>query len=144
MTKKRNLSIKTATQLAIFLDNRPGTLAGACDALAAAKININALATEGGGFGAQGDEMLVRMIANDPGKAAAALGEVGAVAVQSEVLMIEGANKPGMLAKIADRLAKAEINIESIYVSASSDAEKCVVILRPSNVDQATRALGEL
>ena len=107
--KKKTVSIKTGTQLAIFLDNRPGTLAAACDALATAKINIDALATEGGGFGPEGYDMLVRMVADDPTKAAMALGEVGAVAVPTDVLLIESANEPGILAKIAGRLAKAEI-----------------------------------
>jgi hypothetical protein len=141
---KPSLSIRLASQLAIFLDDRPGTLAAACDTLAKAQINIEALATEGGGFGARQGEMLVRMVVNNPAKAMAALSEIGAVAVQTDVLMIEGGNQPGMLAKIAERLAKSEINIESVYVSASSNAERGVIILRPSDVQKATQALGEL
>ena len=42
---KPTLSIESATQLAVFLANRPGALARVCDALAEAKINIHALAT---------------------------------------------------------------------------------------------------
>jgi hypothetical protein len=38
------LSVETATQLAVFLANRPGALARVCDALANAGINIHALA----------------------------------------------------------------------------------------------------
>lgn len=137
-------SIKVVTQLAIFMENRPGSLGRACDAIAKAQINIEALATEGGGFGSRGGEILVRMVVSDPTKAAEVLGGVGAVAVQADVLWIEGGNQPGMLAKIADRLAKADVNIESVYVSASSDAAKCLVIMRPSDVDKAQRALVDL
>lgn len=136
------LSINTATQLAIYIGNRPGTLAAACDALAGAGINIEALATEGSS-GPESDE-LVRMVVDDPNKAVAVLEEVGAMAIQTDVLVIEGSNKPGLVARIADRLAKADINIESIYLSASSGAERCVVILRPSNVEQAMRTLSDL
>jgi hypothetical protein len=39
------LSVETATQLAVFLANRPGALARVCEALANAGINIYALAT---------------------------------------------------------------------------------------------------
>lgn len=141
---KRKLSIKTTTQLAIFLANTPGSLARACEALAKAKINIDALATEGGSFGPQGSEALVRMVVSEPEKAVAVLGEVGADAIQTEVLTIEGANQPGMVAAVADRLARAEINIESAYLSSSSNLEKCVLILRPSDVEQALRVLGDL
>jgi hypothetical protein len=136
-------SIKTSIQLAIFIANRPGTLAHACEALAKADINIEALATEGT-FGTQNGEMLVRMVVNDPAKAVSVLGEVGATVIQTDVLLIEGKSQPGFLAKIAERLGQSEINIESVYVSAGTDLEKCLVILRPSNVESAMRVLQEL
>jgi len=139
-----NFSIKAATQLAIFMTNRPGSLAAACRALAEAGVNIEALATEGDVFGSQGGEILVRMVVSDPSKAVTVLAEEGAVAVKADVLLIEGGNEPGMLAGIADRLATAEVNIESIYLSASADARRCMVILRPSDVEKAHRLLRDL
>ena len=137
-------SVKTATQLAIFMANRPGSLAQACAALADAGINIDALATEGDIFGSQGGEMVVRMVVSDPGKAATVLAEEGAVAVKTDVLLIEGGNKPGMLATITERLATGDVNIESVYLSAGADATRCVVILRPSDVEKAQRLLRDL
>jgi hypothetical protein len=138
------LSIKIATQLAIFMTNRPGSLAAACRALADADVDINALATEGDVFGSQGNEILVRMVVNDPAKAVSVLAEEGAVAVKTDVLLIEGGSKRGMLGVIADRLATAEVNIESVYLSSSGNGSKCVVILRPSDVEKAQRVLRDL
>jgi hypothetical protein len=138
-----SFSVKIATQLAIFMTNRPGSLAAACRALADADVSINALATEGDVFGSQGSEILVRMVVNEPGKAASVLAEEGAVAVKTDVLFIEGGSKPGMLGTIADRLATADVNIESVYLSSSSDLGRCVVILRPSDVDKAQRVLRD-
>lgn len=126
------------------MTNRPGSLAAACRALAEAGVNIEALATEGDVFGSQGGEILVRMVVSDPSKAVTVLAEEGAVAVKADVLLIEGGNEPGMLAGIADRLATAEVNIESIYLSASADARRCMVILRPSDVEKAHRLLRDL
>jgi hypothetical protein len=40
---KKILSLEKATQLAIFLENRPGALVRVCEALAKAGINIQAL-----------------------------------------------------------------------------------------------------
>jgi hypothetical protein len=40
-----NVSVETVTQLSVFLGNRPGALARVCTELAAAQINIHALAT---------------------------------------------------------------------------------------------------
>src|SRR2546422_11623235 len=97
------LSMESATQLAIFLTNRPGALARVCDALAEAGINIHALSISD-----TVDHSVVRMIVSDPTKALMLLGERGVLALENDVLMIDTANEPGVLAKIADRLVKSE------------------------------------
>ena len=79
-----SLSIETATQLAVFLANRPGALARVCEAMAKAEINIHALATSD-----TVDHAVVRMVVSDPTKALMLLGEAGTLALETEVLMIE-------------------------------------------------------
>ena len=44
------------------------------------------------------------------------LGEAGVLALETDVLTIETANEPGVLAKIAERLAEAEVNIYCTYL----------------------------
>ncbi len=139
MSSNSKLSIESATQLAVFLANRPGALARVCAALAQAGINIHALATSD-----TIDHSVVRMVVSDPTKALMLLGETGTLALESEVLMIEGANEPGMLGKIAQRLTDTNVNIEYAYLAASPGAERGLAILRPSDVEQARRALEEL
>src|SRR5262249_13858031 len=94
-------------QLAIFLDNRPGTLARVADALTEAKINIYAISTSD-----TVDHSVVRLIVSDYRKALHAFEERGTLVVEDDVLMIEGDNRPGSLARIAHKLADAKINIE--------------------------------
>jgi hypothetical protein len=138
-------SVKIERQLAVFLDDRPGTLARVCDALARGDINISALASEGGAFAGSGkSQQLIRMVVSDTEKAMSILNEMNAVAVENEVLMVEGSCEPGTLARVAERLARAEINIESVYVSSISGADSCCIIVRPSNVENANRVLREL
>src|SRR5215469_3385970 len=134
-----SLSIETASQLAVFLANRPGALARVCEALAKAEINIHALATSD-----TVDHTVVRMVVSDPTKALMLLGEAGVLALETEVLTIETANQSGILAKIAERLADAKVNIEYTYLAAGREAEKGLIILRPSNVEQARRVLEQL
>ena len=136
---KPNLSIETATQLAVFLANRPGALARVCDALAKANINIRALATSD-----TIDHSVVRMVVSDPTKALMLLGEAGVLALESDVFMIETENQPGVLAKIAERLAKAEVNIEYAYLAGSSSAPKGLIVLRLSDVEKGQAALRNL
>ena len=58
--------------------------------------------------------------------------------------MIESDNEPGMLAKIADRLAAASVNIEYADLATSVRASKGLIILRPPTVEQALGALQGL
>jgi hypothetical protein len=139
MNPSPKLSIETATQLAVFLANRPGTLARVCEALAHAEINIHALATSD-----TVDHTVVRMVVSDPTKALMLLGEAGVLALETEVLSIETASQPGVLAKIAERLAEAEVNIEYAYLAGGRAAEKGLIILRPSDVEKARRVLHDL
>ena len=139
MSPDHKLSIESATQLAVFLANRPGALARVCEALAKAEINIHALATSD-----TVDHSVVRMVVSDPTKALMLLGEAGVLALESDVLMIETDNKPGVLGKIAERLAEAEVNIEYAYLAGSPKAAKGLIILRPSDVEKAQNVLRDL
>jgi len=129
--------VQIAKQLALFLENKPGTLARVCDAMRDAKINIYAFTTSD-----TVDHSVVRMIVNDTRKALLLFEEHGALVVENEVLMIEGDNKPGSLAKIAHKLAAAKINIEYAYCATPPDAKKGLLILRPSDCKRALKVLN--
>lgn len=131
--------METATQLAVFLSNRPGALARVCDALAEAGINIHALSISD-----TVDHAVVRMVVSDPTRALMLLGERGVLALENDVLLIDTANQPGALAKIADRLAQAEINIEYAYMATSEKSPQGLIVLRPSDVEKAGKALRDL
>ena len=129
--------MQITNQLALFLDNRPGTLARVCDALSAAKVHIYAITTSD-----TVDHIVVRMVVSDTRKALLLFEEHGTLVVESEVLMIEGDNKPGSLARIAHKLAEAKINIEYAYCATPPDAKKGLLILRTSNSKRALKALN--
>lgn len=139
MNSKPQLSIETATQLAVFLSNRPGALARVCEALGEAGINIHALTISD-----TVDHSVVRMVVSDSTKALMLLGERGVLALENDVLVIDTANEPGVLAKIADRLAKSEINIEYAYMATTAKNPKGLIVLRPSDVEKAQKALSDL
>jgi hypothetical protein len=129
--------MQITTQLALFLDNRPGTLARVCDALSEAKINIYAITTSD-----TVDHSVIRMVVSDTRKALLLFEERGTLVVESEVLMIEGDNKPGSLARIAHKLADAKVNIEYAYCATPPDAKKGLLILRISDAKKALKLLN--
>lgn len=124
-------------QLAIFLDNRPGMLARVADALSEAKINIYAVATSD-----TVDHSVIRMVVSDYRKALHLFEEHGTLVVEDDVIMIEGDNKPGSLAKLAHKLADAKINIEYCYCATPPDAKKGLLILRVSDAKKALKVLN--
>jgi hypothetical protein len=136
---KKILSLETATQLAVFLENRPGTLARVCEALAKAGVNIHALTVSD-----TVDHSVVRMIVSDPTKALMLLGERGVLAFENDVLMIDAANEMGVLGNIADALSRAEVNIEYAYLATGGKSPNGIIVLRPSNVEKARAALSAL
>src|SRR5947207_1453589 len=98
------LSLETSTQLAVFLENRPGALARVCEALAKAGINIHALTVSD-----TVDHAVVRMIVSDPTKALMLLGERGVLAFEHDVLCLDAANELGVLGRITDTILRANI-----------------------------------
>ncbi|MDB6032588.1 MAG: Amino acid-binding domain protein [Verrucomicrobiales bacterium] len=129
--------MEITTQLALFLDNRPGMLARVCEALSEAKINIFAITTSD-----TVDHTVIRMIVSDPRKALLLFEERGTLVVETEVLMMTGDNRPGALAKISHRLGEEKINIEYCYCATPPDAKRGLLILRVSNPKKALKILN--
>lgn len=128
--------MKLVNQLSLFLENRPGTLAKVCAALARAKINILALSVSDAV-----DHAVVRMVVDKPARAIHLLGEHGVLVVERDVLMLEGRNKAGELATIAKKLARGKVNIEYAYTATPPGATAGVIILRVGDLKRAAQLL---
>jgi len=55
------------------------------------------------------------------------------------VLTIETANQPGILGQNRGAPCDAKVNIEYIYLAAGREAEKGLIILRPSDVENKNK-----
>ena len=129
--------IQITKQLAIFLENKPGTLARVCDALAEAGINILAISTSD-----TVDHTVMRMVVSDPQKALHIFEERGTLVVEDDVLLVEGRNAPGSLARIAHALASANVNIEYAYCATAPTQETGLLVLRVSDAQKALKVLN--
>ncbi len=129
--------ISIEAQLAIFLDNRPGTLSRTCQALAKEGINILALSISD-----TVDHAVVRMVVSDAKKAAKVLELLHTTVQERDVIFMEVPNKPGMLAQIAQKLAAAGINIEYAYCTGSTSQEIGNLVLRTNDIEATIDALS--
>jgi len=82
------------------------------------------------------------MVVSDYRKALLLFEERGTLVVEDDVLLIEGSNKPGELARLAHKLADARINIEYCYSATPPEAKKGLMILRVSNPTKALKVLN--
>ncbi len=112
-------------------------LARLADALAAAKINIYAISTSD-----TVDHSVIRLVLSDYRKALHLFEEHGTLVVDDDVLVIDGSNKPGELARIAHKLADAKVNIEYCYSATPPEAKKGLLVLRVSNAAKALKVLN--
>ena len=129
--------ISIEKQISFFLDNRPGTLARVCSALAKENINIMALSISD-----TVDSAIVRMIANDSAGAAKTLQGLGVTVHERDVIFMKVPNRPGMLSEIANKLAANAINIEYAYCTGSPDQTDGSMVLRTSDIESTLSVLS--
>ena len=130
--------MEIATQLALFLENQPGTLAAVCDELAKADINILALTISD-----TVDHSVVRMIVSNTDKAMEIFEAHGTLVVENKVLLANIDNKPGSLSRIAHELAALGVNIEYAYLATGHETHQGLMVLRVSDAEKALGVLKE-
>ncbi len=100
------------TQLTVSLKSRPGVLAQLARTLADAGVNIVSLSAS-----AAAGRGKIHLIVNDPGKAKRALRRARYRLSEQPAFVVRLRNKPGTLARVAGKLAKARVNIKSAYAT---------------------------
>ena len=119
----------------IFVLNKPGELARVTEALASQAVNIRAIASEGGS-----DKGFLRIVTGDVATTERALKNAGFQFELHEILDVELLDRPGELAKIARRLARAGVNVESIYILGSKGG-KTLIGMTVSDMERANTAV---
>ena len=131
--------VKIEKQLSIFLENRPGGLAKVCGTLAEANINVLALTVHD-----TVDHAIIRLFADRPVKALLILEQLGLYILENDVVVLDLDNKGGALADIARQLARADINIEYAYCTATEHQGVGSLILKTDEIDRTLELLSEV
>ena len=131
--------VRIEKQLSIFLENRPGGLAKICGTLAETSINILAMTVHD-----TVDHAIVRLIADRPVKALLILEQLGLYILESDVVVLDLDNKQGALADVARKLARADINIEYAYCTATNHQGLGSLVLKTDETDRTLELLNEV
>jgi len=129
--------MRKVTQLTLTMESKPGVLAALCSALANAGVNVEAIcAPEAVGKGK------VRLLVGDAVRAQAVLKEARMRVGTEEALALTLENRPGSLAEVAGKLARAKVNVKCAYATTVGTGGPATVVLTVSNVARAMAALG--
>ena len=122
-------------QFNVFVDNKIGELARVTEALAANAINIRGLATD-----RLGPRPAVKVVTDDELSTRKALSRAGLEFEESEVVIVGLIDRPGEVAKVARRAAKAGINISSVFLIGKKDTPAALALVT-DNPKKAQKAL---
>lgn len=105
------------------------------EALSTHAVNIKAISSEGGS-----EKAFLRIITGDVSTTEKALKNAGLGYDLNEILDLELMDRPGELAKVARRLARAGVNVESIYILGSKGG-KTQIAMTVNDLEKARAAL---
>lgn len=122
-----------ATDLTVYLEDRPGTIAEAGEALGAAGINIQGAC----GFPSDGRGVL-HLLVDDADASRAALEAAGLeVGGQRPVVVSAIEDRPREMGRVLRRVADAGVNVDLVYLTHDGR-----MVIGASDVDAAEKAIG--
>lgn len=116
-------------QLAIFAENKKGTMQKITGILAENDINIlGSVTNDSAEYG------IIRMLVSKPEEAMKALCEAGYLCKLTDVLGIEVADEVGNLNRLLLALDESNINVNYIYLSFNRDSGKPIMVVSAEDV----------
>ena len=132
-------SARSGKEIVVTVANKIGVLADISTIVADHGINILALAGWGDAAKAQ-----IMLVTSDNLRAVEALKKKNYSAVtESEVLLIELENKPGVLKNVTAKLAENQIDIRYIYSTTCSCGGPALVVVRTNDNERALVAFNK-
>lgn len=130
--------MKLIKQISVFVENKSGRLSDILNVIGKNGIDISALSiADTNDFG------IVRMIVNDPDKAAEILKSNNLVVKVTDVIALAVVDKPGGLAGEIEKLKNAGISIEYMYAFIGKSDKGALVIVRVENPEKALEVLKD-
>jgi len=126
------LKTRLAKEVVVRMPNAIGTLDGIAKTIADKGVNILAVSAW-----VEGAQAVIRLVTDDSVRVMDVLRAHSYEAREGDVLVTEPPHKPGMLHRITDRLARAEIDIHHLYATAGAAQEQCLVVFSTANNGRA-------
>ena len=128
----------TVKEFNLSIEDKPGTLGKICRALADKNVNIVAAQSFSSGV-----KSLTRLVFDDPTKARNVLDSERTSYTEADVAQVKLAHRPGELARAAQKLGDASVNINYLYCGSEPSANTPLVIFGVADVGKAAPLLDQ-
>ena len=128
----------TVRQISVFVENRTAGIASIIEDLNNAAIDIRAMSIADTTYYG-----ILRLITDDPTKAAEVLSLDDQVVLVTEVLAVQVEDKPGALSRVLTLLSENKIDVEYLSAFVTRTAGSACVVLKVDNNDLAQAVLSE-
>jgi hypothetical protein len=122
------------TELNFRLPNSPGALASVCALLSDERVNILAMALEGGGH--------LRLVVDNHVHGAAILREHHHQVTERDVILVALSNSPGSLAPILRLISDSGVNVDYAYGSSPDTSPAAAIVIGVEDAQRAAAAAG--
>jgi hypothetical protein len=127
----------TTREFTIRQEDKPGTLAKLCQALASQNVNILAFLA----FPSDKGKSSIHLVVDNPTNAKSILDQQRADYTENEVAHVKLAHRPGELARAASRLGDAGINIDYGYCGNEAVTNAPMLVFRVADSGKAAKVL---
>ncbi|MCU0852902.1 MAG: ACT domain-containing protein [Thermoplasmata archaeon] len=118
----------------VYVQNKPGELAKVCELLGTNGVNIKAISSE------RNNKPMIKIVTDDEATAKSSLARSGIAFEMRDVVSVRMADRPGELGKIARKLARAMVNVDSIYIL-GKEGPTTDIAFTVDNLEKAQMAL---
>lgn len=125
-----------AREIVVAANDEVGMLSRITSPIAEARVNVNACCAL-----KENRTASFRFLTSDNPKAVAALTKAGFKATEHDVVVVETTNEIGTLAKAANQLAEAKVNLDSCYATAGTHGGTWIVF-GTSAIEKALNAIS--
>jgi hypothetical protein len=123
---------KPAKEVVIRMPNAIGALNHIARTISDKGVNILAVTAW-----VEGAQAVIRLVTDDSVRVLDVLRAQKYEVREADVLITEPPHKPGMLHRITEKLAHADIDIHHLYATASASQAQCLVVFATANNDRA-------
>lgn len=128
----------TNKELAVLMEDRPGTLGKVCRSLADRGVNILAFQSF-----PIGGKSVTRFVVDNPTAAKTVLDAERLTYTEEEVAQVKLPHRPGELARAASRLGEANININYTYCGIEAGTNAPLIIFGVAEAARAATILDQ-